>query len=402
MELQIVNFLNILHAAISENTPELSDPDWNQLYDLSKHHSILPLYMEGCNKYKEYQVVPEEIRNNLMLESIEAIIWQAGRTEAFLMIYDKLIEAGLRPLVLKGLICRSTYQELADHRPSLDEDLYIPFDEFEHVKDILTSNGFQMEDLRITEEVLTKIQAISFVNHLNDLHIDVHLNPVGCDVKHREKMIHYFRKAFDNCISYQIKEHKVYSLNHTGHFLYLFLHFYRHFTGSGVGIRQLLDLLMYDRSFHKEINWLIVESIIIEMSADKLYSDVLEIGRKYLSFSLETDLKGYDADILLEDMMSTGTFRNHTKDHSLCNDVTTTAVNYGDFHIHKIIFPKSSYLVKGYPILNKRPYLLPFVWITRLFKFIINKNGSDSKIVIESIRIGKRRVMLLKKYGILN
>lgn len=401
MELQIINFLNILHAAISDNTPELSEPDWNKLYELSRHHSTIPLFMEGCNKYKEYQMIPEELWNTLLLESIETIMWQAGRTEAFLTVYDKLVDAGLKPLVLKGLICRSTYRELADHRPSGDEDIYIPIQEFEHVKDILISNGFQMEDLQITEEVLARAQEISFFNHHNDLHIEVHINPMGNETKHREKMNHYFRKSFDNCNCYQINGHQVYSLNHTGHFLFLFLHFYRHFTSAGVGIRQLIDILMYDRCYHKEINWLIVESIVEEMSADKLYADVLEIGRRFLGFELDTKLKGYDIEILLEDMMNTGIFGNSSRDQALSSNMTTTALNHGGVNIFKTVFPKASTLTRGYPVLYKRPYLLPFVWIIRLFKFIFLKDGSDSKMVMESIKIGKRRVMLLKKYGII-
>lgn len=401
MDLQTINFLNILQAAIGDNTPELSEPDWEKLSEISRHHSILPLFMEGCNKYKETSGIPEEIWNNLLLESIEIILWQTRRTEAFLSIYDKLTEAGLKPLVLKGLVCRSTYKGLADHRPSGDEDIYIPKEDFEYVKDILVSNGFQMEELQITEEVLSKIQEVSFFNQNYDLLIEVHINPMGNETKSREKMNHYFRKAFDNCICYEINGHQVYSLNHTGHFLFLFLHFYRHFTSSGVGIRQLLDILMYDRSYHKEINWLIVESIIEEMSADKLYADILEVGRKYLGFQLETKLKGYDINVLLEDMMITGCFGNSTRDQALSSNITATAINHGTPSILKTVFPKSSTLTRGYPILYKRPYLLPFVWIFRLFKFIFLKDGSDGKMVLQSIKKGRERVMLLKKYGII-
>ena len=48
-------------------------------------------------------------------EVIRQVMIQSRRTEEFLMLYKKLLEEGLTPLVVKGIICRNMYRE-ADYR----------------------------------------------------------------------------------------------------------------------------------------------------------------------------------------------------------------------------------------------------------------------------------------------
>ena len=54
---------------------------------------------------------------------------QARKTEEFLALYKRLLEAGLTPMVVKGIICRQLYPQ-PDSRCSGDEDVLIPKDQF--------------------------------------------------------------------------------------------------------------------------------------------------------------------------------------------------------------------------------------------------------------------------------
>lgn len=402
MDIQITNFLNIINAAIHGELRELSSPDWNVLYSYGRNHEILPVFFEGCNKYIEFYSIPDDVREKFLVESVEIIMWQAGRTESFLNVYDKLTAEGLKPLIVKGLICRNTYNELADHRPSSDEDIYIKVEEFESYKDILTHSGFTMENVMITDAVLYDSQEISFYDSSNGLHIEVHLSLMGKENSNRKKMNLYFKDVFDDYISFEINNHLVYSLNHTDHYLYLFLHFYKHFTLSGVGIRQIIDILMYGQCYGDQINWEFIHERIKEMSADKLYSDLITIGNRYLGFEAKTDFVGCNEETLIEDIMNTGVFGNDTKEQVLSGRFTTAALVNGKNSIIKTLFPKASAIKKGYPILYKKPYLLPFMWIKRSLRFVIKNKKASSILLSESMKIGKRRVQLLKKYGIIS
>ena len=55
---------------------------------------------------------------------------QARKSMLFLMLFDKMRQNGLTPLIVKGIVCRDLYPN-PDLRTSNDEDLYIPRDQFE-------------------------------------------------------------------------------------------------------------------------------------------------------------------------------------------------------------------------------------------------------------------------------
>lgn len=401
MDLQVLNFLQVLKTALHEDPNDLSEPDWNRFYACAVHHSILPLINQGCASYRDFCLAPEEIRKRYMSASLRIVMRQARRTNAFLKIYDRLLQEGLKPLVLKGLVCRSTYKGLEDYRPSGDEDILIEKDEFTKYRAILNDAGYLMEDLKITNQLLSRIQHIRFTNPDEGLSIEVHLSFMGNKNALRSKINTYFTTAFQNCISLEINGHMIYTLNHTEHYLYLFFHFLKHFTASGAGIRQILDLYMYDNCYHDEIDWNRVEESIKKMSADKLYADVVAIGREYLGFHIWTSLQGYHKEQLLSDIMAAGIFGNTTSVQAKSRNVTEAALNYRGYHLLNMIFPRVSTVEINNPILLKKPYLLPFVWISRLFHFLYGSGPNKVRFIRDSRSIGKQRLQLLKGYRII-
>lgn len=70
---------------------------------------------------------------------IRQVMMQSRKTGEFLQLYQKLAEAGLTPLVVKGLICRSLYRE-PDYRASGDEDILIPAEQFPECSRIFAEN----------------------------------------------------------------------------------------------------------------------------------------------------------------------------------------------------------------------------------------------------------------------
>ncbi|MDF2841903.1 MAG: hypothetical protein K0R00_329 [Herbinix sp.] len=402
MSNQINNFLHIIQFAINHKLVNLLDPDWYQLIEIAKQQNLLPIFNEGCVGYGKLYPLPQELQKECFEQSTRLIIWQAKRTRAFLSVYDKLVDAGLKPLILKGLVCRSIYVAYADHRPSSDEDIYIKKEDFPLIKKVLLEQGFQMEQLEVTDNLLSQIQEISFYNQEIDLLLEVHLNVMGKENFVREKMNTYFEDVHESYISLEIDGHIIYTLNPTDHYLYLFLHFFKHFTLSGIGIRQAIDMFMFDKAYHNQIDWKIVEDRIREVSAYKLYLDVMFIGKQYLGFSGDTYYESYRVKTLLEDILQGGCFGNESRDFTLGANIATSAMNkHNKLRLLRVAFPECKNLIKGYPVLFKRPYLLPFIWILRLSKFVLYKGGTDKELLIKSIKVGNKRVKLLKEYGIL-
>lgn len=402
MDCQVSNFLKIVNAGLNRKVEELVDPNWERLITHGYQHSIIPLFYEGCKQYASFAEISEHIKHRLFCDCIGVVAEQARHTSEFITVYSKLIQAGLKPLVLKGLICRNTYGELADHRPSGDEDILIEKKEFDHCRRVLISSGFMMEDVMVTDQLLMDKQEISFLNHQTGVYIEVHLNIMGTENKFRRKMNTYFDNALSMSICLQCNGYPIYTLNHTYHYLYLFLHFFKHFTASGVGIRQVIDILMYKKAYRNEIDWALFDSIITDMSAVKLYHDLLIIGEQYLGFDADSVCDSSNIiELLLQDIIEAGAFGKKTKEMVIGRHFTMNKMDGNSFGIIKMMFPTIAMLRDSYPVLCKKPYLIPMIWIIRWGTFVKEKGLLGIRYIIPGIIIGNRRIGLLRKYKVI-
>ena len=60
------------------------------------------------------------------------------------------------------------------------------------------------------------------------------------------------------------------------------------------------------------------------------------------------------------------------------------------------VFPKREYLERRYPYLKKRPYLL------RIAHYASEKQAGTDNSASGSIKLGKERIELMKRYGIMD
>ena len=67
-------------------------------------------------------------------------------------------------------------------------------------------------------------------------------------------------------------------------------------------------------------------------------------------------------------------------------------------------FPARNKLTKRYPILEQVPALLPAVWLHRLggYGMEVLKSGGKENSPAESVSLGKKRIEMMIKYGIIS
>ena len=99
-------FLVILKAALGGERPVVDrgiQPDeWHSLFQLAGIHNVLPLFYEAV--YTE----PSLVKAHHLLAGVrhqvrQQVIMQTMRTNEFLELNDRLQEAGIHPLVIKGI-----------------------------------------------------------------------------------------------------------------------------------------------------------------------------------------------------------------------------------------------------------------------------------------------------------
>ena len=169
--------------------------------------------------------------------------------------------------------------------------------------------------------------------------------------------------------------------------------------GYGTGLRQLLDLLLFGKKFYEEIDWKQVEEIIGSLAADKFYADLLAIGATFLDIHIKSGFSGVGYKPLLEDIMQAGVFGKATAERRIGGKLTVAAIKHGSLHYTDLLFPKKTELMKKYRLSHIRSYQLLALWIKRFFRFI--RFDLNLLLIGKSIMVGKRRMKLLRNYGII-
>lgn len=394
---------NVLHSCNDELYPE---PNWTFVLQLAREQNLFALALEEAVKHSSYLLRPGSEQEMHMVTS--AVILQTKRTQAFLKLYQDFVRDDLHPIVLKGLICRKLYGKLEDHRPSGDEDILIQPEEYVRAKAVLVANGYLPKFETETEEQLEELQEITYFNQKEALYIELHLNPMGRENEIRSRMSDCFKDVFENYREVMIEGTPVRTMNHQEHLLFLILHAFKHFTGGGCGIRQMLDILMYQQQFGSEIDLQQLYEKLCEFHANTFWSDMLHLGNSYLGFNLWCPEEANCPTELLMDMIRSGVFGNKTQ-----ADVTAarmTMIATGDYHERKsvntfvtlirTVFPKKSMLVNQFPYLEEKPWLLPIEWLKRWGRFIKRSSKSERNLAIDSMKINRRRMKLLRNYDL--
>lgn len=407
LDIQTENFLSILKTAIHGEPISLHQPaDYREILAIAKSHNLHPLVGEVLCGWSDFVSSQEYDR------TVSVVISQTGaqmmRTNVFLELYRALAEKGIRPIVMKGIVCRQLYGEYCDHRPSADEDILVQKGEFEKVQKVMLSYGFRLEreETEITEKQLEELQEITFYDDASGLYIEVHTNPIGREIDLRREMNDCFADVFDEPRSLTIEGTEILTMNHTDHFLFLILHAFKHMMTSGFGIRQVLDILLYQEQFMGEIAWPYIYRQLKKIGAEEFYADLISIGNRYLGFSLTSPFKPNCPDILLEDLMGNGVFGNETQAQMTSIQMTLAAVENRESGgkvkiLLKTIFPARSRMLALNPELADKPWLLPVCWGKRWLRFLKHNRENGGNLAAESMEVSRRRIELLKKYKIL-
>lgn len=395
---------NIIHS--NEHYQLKGDIDWEAMIQLAKEHNLLALFMEGAIKHFSYISRPEYEKE--MKESMGMVAAQVRRTSAFLKLYESFIASGIHPIVMKGLICRELYGSLCDHRPSGDEDILIRPYEYEQAKSVLIANGYVSELDAEAEKQIERLQEVSFIHPKNRLHIELHLNPMGRENNNRARMSDCFINVFKDYREIEIQGVQVRTMNHQDHLLFLILHAFKHFTLGGFGIRQMLDILLYQQRYDAEIDFERLNKTLHEFKAESFWTDMIYIGNRYLGFELNVLQKLNCPEELLQDMIQCGAFGNKTQAEVVAGRATMRAsANFLKdkssnmfIVIWRSVFPTRVYMLDQAPYLLKKPWLLPIAWLKRWGRFVRKSKKNDGNLAVESIKISQRRMKILKKYDL--
>ena len=397
-------FLEILRSIIHKDKYTETDEEillyLKEVLRLSSIHMIYPLVVDAL--YNIYPKRMEEYKNRAINQTVN----QASRTASFLLLYQRMQEEGLSPIVMKGIVCRNLYEQ-PETRLSVDEDLLINPEEIYKYHKFLLKQGFHLTDEDITIDTADEI---SYQNKDNHLYLEVHKHPFAPD----DDIFSDLNEMFVNReepVTIPIYGVDIKTLDYTGHLLYMVCHAYKHLIYSGIGIRQLCDMTLFAETYGKHIDWerivtslkkynlILLGEALLKICVDHLGMDTEKAGCSNLYALCEVDVKP-----LLADILSGGIYGAQDENRLHSANMTLSAVSAKkqgkkNSGLKQSLFPSYEYIANNYPYLKNNRLLLPFAWIQRILTYLKNPNKTIKPG--KSLEIGKQRIELLKKYKII-
>lgn len=384
------------------------DVDFTELHHLSVIHHISAIIYDAVRReftqnsdfVREAAFWKREVKRDVFL--------QMRRTECFLQTYKELCSIGVRPLVVKGILCRELYPA-PDYRLSGDEDLLIRIEDFQKCDRFLRKSGYQREELE-TKKIP---QEISYFHPQTGVYLEVHTSLFLEESNAYGYLNREFRNVFKKYSSEIIQEVKIYTLNPSDHFFYLICHSFKHFLHSGFGVRQVCDMMLFAEHYGRKINWKEIDKKLEKLGMRVFWKNLEAIALEYLGFNrtkacMPETVKKVDIDSkdLLLDLLNSGVYGGSSMERRHSANITLQAAAEGRKNmvasIRASLFPSRDYMERNYVWLKKAPYLISAAWLLRVTeyaKYYIKSRKSGQKEV--SIEIGMERVELLRKYGVI-
>lgn len=258
-------------------------------------------------------------------------------------------------LPLKGAVLKRLYPK-PEMRRMGDADILIREEQLPLIKPILEENGY------------------TFVRDLNHeikwdkpaLHLELHRMLIPAHHKHYHV---YFGTGWDLAVPAQHRSH-VYAMSPENTFLFIFTHLTKHYIGGGIGLIHMTDLWVYTRE-NPALDKAYIKGELKKLGLDGFYENVVR--------TLHTWFADQPADAVTETITQriffNGVYGHHT-DRVVSVMARTTRENTDKRpstvkRVLCVIFPDRNALqTQGYPILQKWPVLLPFVWVARWLRLI--------------------------------
>lgn len=349
-------FVKLLRAALNgtvpDNPPE--NLDWKGLYRLADYNGV------ACTVYYGMMQLPKESRpeSAVMSELKKAAQIVLGRGTMLDIevgsIMSAMDEAGINYIPLKGWRMKDMYPR-PDMRSMCDVDILVSEEDMVNIPDIMKECGFTLENHGVNHD--------SYHNS-GTLSVEIHWLLFGDSSPYYSYFKDYYKRAVP-CGEEGGRKCEM-KFSDEEFFIHLITHMAKHFSGSGTGIRSVMDVYEYRLHFEDMLDWDYIDSELEGIGLKGFAHAAWELA--YDMFAGETDdVLGRHRDMALH-ILSAGTYGNRKS--RVETYMGGKYNNKAGYILHRV-FPKLGHMKAAYPFLRKAPYLLPVFWCIRGVRSIL-------------------------------
>lgn len=346
--------MTLLQGAINDQSVSLNaPPDLSALTPEAARHGIENMLFFGAraagmdkNDPTMRTLLHEVGRRIFITEN------QLAEAEAVCRLFDA---AGIDHLPLKGMALRELYP-FPDMRTMGDVDILIRPAQIPAIKQLLLANGFEFV-LESAHEYVWQKKGVLYLELHKALFAEYETD---------------FYKVFGDGwgLAVQNENSHRYHLSHEDHFLYVFVHFAKHYRGGGIGLRHLTDVAVYLRSGKlSDMNYIEKQLATLHMTA--FYHNVSELIAAWLDDGEMTEKAAFISRQIWTSGMYGTPEAHRTADAERATTGTLRSSKRN--RILKLLFPPKVDMQLQFPCLKNAPVLLPLFWVVRWVRLLIFK-----------------------------
>lgn len=174
-----------------------------------------------------------------------------------------------------------------------------------------------------------------------------------------------------------------YDFNREDFYVYLIAHMAKHFYTMGCGIRNLLDIYVYQEKYKGEMNWKYVKQELKKLGLLSFAEHMEKLAYVWM----EKEEAGQFECQLFDYMLNSGIYGKDENGiwnkfaEEKCRDREVTRFRLKMWYF----FPPVSYMAEYYPWLEEHAFLLPAAWCIRFFRGLFLKKGMHKREMLHDI-----------------
>ena len=334
--------ITLLKSAITQESYDLPEGfDLAQAYPLAKEHQIATMIYDGAVRCGISKSDPT--MQKLFQVYCKALMVSEAQMREVNRIYAAFEENQIDYMPLKGCIMKAFYprQEL---RLMGDADILIRKEQYEKIAILMKELGFEAAD-ESDQDYTWKSQFLSVELHKN-------LMP--------QESPDFYRYFSDGWALAHREAGTRYAMNEMDFFLFIFVHFTKHFRLAGIGCRHVVDLWLLLK------NEIIKEQQLLQKELENLHLWVFYQNIcKMIAVWFDGAPNDEKAEFLTQTIFNSGSWG--TKESMLMWELRQSQETKARlaYILHRI-FPSYQTMCNEWKPLQKYPVLLPIAWVWRL------------------------------------
>ncbi len=378
------NFINMMHlfsCGATGKTPNILEPvDFAEVYSFAKQQCVSEMVFFTLKKMYDISSIniESQLYNNWSANATFSVMRSVQKLNDIHSIIIQFEKANINTCILKGEALARLYAA-PSCRISGDCDILVDIDQENLACEILKKNDFTVNHRTVASHH-------NFCTHSKmgvvELHISLYYDFI------QDVWFDNLDMICDEYIKIKVNDTEITTLGVTDGLLFTVLHALKHFLVSGVGIRQVMDCLLYIKEYKDQINWDRFNSIMKHLKYKKFVDTLIGIGVLYFDFDInELYNCTFDTELvnkMVVDMQNGGCFGYNEKErhnfYEIYNEQRFKTFKEENFHEYmtnwrrKSLFKMLSFskdnMYSRYMYAKNNRLLLPIAWLNHVYVIV--------------------------------